>query len=114
MNAINTDSIKIFIDANVYNAIQAKVIDLKWEKFKVEVKEDECKCGDQIIKGYSAHCKYEDGDVKWSKSVAAPEEKDYEAALVHVIGVTTVLLAEIKEHFGAHKKPILTVIQGGK
>ena len=54
MNAINTDSIKIFIDANVYNAIQAKVVDLKWEKFKVEVKEDECKCGDQIIKGYSA------------------------------------------------------------
>lgn len=114
-NAISLDSVKIFIEASILNAIDNELLSFDWDRLKIEMLEATAKDENGLdIEVYKARVSYlgEVGkDQGFNYSLAAPITEDYDEALRHIIGLTVNLLNGIKQH---SNKPVLTVIEGGK
>lgn len=119
-NAIPFETIKTFVDANIFNACQAGLLKTKFDLVRIDVLDSECKCSEEPIPGYtikgSALGIPDEKISAWSFSVSAPCVDTYKEALMHMIGATTMLLQSIAEVYSIKnkQKPILTVIDGGK
>lgn len=99
------ESMQIFIQANILYSVDKKLLDIDVDKIQIDIKEIK----DFI---YSIEISVEGEEKPIIKDELPMDVLDYKDKLRAMVGVTMVTLTELAKKY--KKKPVLTVIEGGK